>query len=96
MVGYLVAPADPAGAGQMGDQVQFAGRAWRNRNPGYRHDHQVEELAMARGAGDLTARQHAQVRLVGLQHGERGACGPVDDPADRALPEENGERLDLG
>ena len=51
---------------------------------------------MAGGAGDLAAGQHAQIGLVRLEHGEGGACGPVDYPADRALPEEDGERLDLG
>ena len=79
----------------MGDQVQFSGRARRDRNPVRRRDHQVEELAMAPGAGDLPARQHAQIGLVRLEHGERGARGPVNDAADSPLAEEDGKRLDL-
>src|SRR5262249_43213550 len=93
--GQVVPPAKPARPGEMGDQVQFAGRARRDRNPGQRLDHQVEELAMPLGTRDLAARQYAQIRLVGLKHRERGARGPVNSPADSALAEEDGERLDL-
>ena len=57
---------------------------------------EVEELAVPGDAGDLEAGQGGDRRVVGLQHADRADVDPGDDPADRALAEEPGERLDLG
>jgi hypothetical protein len=59
-------------------------------------DVKIQELAVPADSGDGMAAELGDVRLVGLEHGDRGDIGPLDDTADRPLAQERGERLDLG
>ena len=51
---------------------------------------------MPAGAGDGTPVQRGRRRVVRLQRADRGDLDPLDAPADRALTQVGGERLDLG
>ena len=81
--GQRLGPAQPAGPGQVGDQVQ----------PG---DVQVEELAVPGHAGDLEPLQRGHRRVVGLQHAEGGEVDAGHDPPDGTLGQEGDQRLHLG
>jgi hypothetical protein len=59
-------------------------------------DVEIQELAVPADPGDDAAAELGDVRLVGLEHGDRRDIGPLDDTADRPLAQECGERLDLG
>ena len=52
---------------------------------------QVEEFSVAASAAQPLARQSGEARLIGLEHGNGGVGGPVDDPPHRALAQEDGE-----
>ena len=79
--GQVVAPAQPAGAGQVHDQVQA---------PVGGH---VEELAVPADAGDHVAGERGQRRVERLQDRERGRVGPGDGVSGGVLAQEGGQRL---
>jgi hypothetical protein len=58
-------------------------------------DVEVQELAVPRHPGDRQAAERGHRRVVGLERGDGENIDPRDGVADRALAQEDGERLDL-
>ena len=79
--GQVVAPAQPAGPGQVRDQVQALVGG------------QVQELAVPADLGDHLSGEGRQRGIERLQHRERGGVGTRDGMADRVLAQEGGQRL---
>jgi hypothetical protein len=77
------APVQPAGPGQMDDEV-------------HARDVEVEELAVPARAGDLQPAQRGEGRVEGLDRLHGGEIRPRQDMADGVLAEERGQRLHLG
>ncbi len=92
--GDRVRPAQPAGAGQMQQQMQF-GRTVGGRGGAGDRD-QVEELAVSAGPGHRPPDQRGGRGIVGGQHVERGDVHRGDGLAGRVLGEERSQRGDLG
>ena len=80
---HLVAPADPAGAGEVDDQVRPA-----------RGD--VEELAVPGDVLDERAVQRVQRRVEGLQRAEGRQVDAGDRAVDEPAPQVQGQRFHLG
>jgi hypothetical protein len=80
--GDRVAVVQPAGPGQVDDQVQVAGD-------------DVEELPEPPGSGDLLTVQRGRRRVEGLQRADRGDVDPLDATTDHPLAQVRRERLDL-
>src|SRR4029450_2070681 len=78
--GERVPVVQPAGAGEMGDQVEPA------------LDLQVKELAVPARAGELPPRERADRRIVCLERADRGDLHALDPVTHGALPQELGER----
>ena len=78
----LVRPPQPAGARQVGDQVQVAGL-------------HAEVLAPPVGAGDGLAVQHRDRRIERLEHRERRHVDASDRQPDGMATQMIGERFDL-
>ena len=73
----------PAGAGQVSDQVQAAGEL------------DVEELAVPTGADELAAGDRGGRWVVRLQGADRGHLEPVDAVTGGALAQVGGEGFHL-
>ena len=79
--GQFVTPAQPAGPGQVHDQVQALVGG------------EVQELAVPADLGDHLAAEAGERRVERLQHRERGRVGPRDGVTRRVTAQEGGQRL---
>ena len=79
--GQVVAPAQPAGPGQVHDQVKAL------------VGDEVQELAVPAHLGDHLAAEVGERRIERLQHRERGRVGPRDGVACGVTAQEGGQRL---